>query len=672
MTKDPTIIFTPSGIRGNVPKGTSILAAARTLGVDIDSVCGGRGICSKCQITPGKGEFAKFAITVEEDAISEWNDVEDRYHTKRGLKSGRRLGCQAKIQKDLVIDVPPESQIHKQVIRKEIDEREIVLKSTLTIRYLEVVKPSMDEPSGDSERIILALKEQWNLKKVVLRFNLLKKIQKVLRESEWKISCIIKYEHVNDSHEVIDIYPGFFEGNLLGLAIDVGSTTLAAHLCDLKSGEVLESEGAMNPQIKFGEDLMSRVSYAMLNENGAQEMTSAIRTAINDLIKKISERLNIDYKTIYELVFVANPIMHHLLLGIDPVELGQAPFALTKANSISTDAIDLEIEINQNGAIYFLPCIAGHVGADAAAVILTERPYEKKDLSLIVDVGTNAEIILGNEKKILACSSPTGPAFEGAQISCGQRAAPGAIERVKIDPITKLPMFKVIGSDEWFSDKTYKNEMQVTGICGSGIIEAIAEMRMAGIVDETGLIGSSEQTGSERCVQDGRTNSFILAYRKDSPIKVTNSDVRAIQLAKAALYAGAKLLMDRFGAKHIDKIVLAGAFGTHISPKHAMVLGMIPDCDLDKVSSSGNAAGSGARIALLNYEMRLEIEEQVKKIEKVETAIEPKFQEFFVAASNIPNGTDNFPRLSKKINLPSKTFNLRQRNERTTRRSKLR
>ena len=669
MSKDPTIIFTPSGIRGSVKKGTSILNAARALGVDLDSVCGGRGICSKCQITPGKGKFPKFAITVEDDAISSWNEVEERYDLKRGLPTGRRLGCQAKIQKDLVIDVPPESQIHKQVIRKEIDHRDITLKPTLSVMYVEVEEPTMDEPSGDSERILSALKEQWNLSNVNLHFNLLQKIQSQLRKSSWKVSCIVRFDYISNSYQVIDIYPGFFEGQLFGLAIDVGSTTVAAHLCNLKSGEVLDSEGIMNPQIKFGEDLMSRVSYAMLNENGADEMTSAIRASINSLIKNISKRLSIDLDNIYEIVFVANPVMHHLLLGLDPTELGQAPFALTKANSITVPSKDLEITINKNGSVYFLPCIAGHVGADAAAVILSETPYNLKELSLIVDVGTNAEIILGNSEKLLACSSPTGPAFEGAQITCGQRAAPGAIERVKIDPITKTPFFKIIGHEDWLSDETC-NGVRITGICGSGIIEAIAEMRLSGLVDETGLIGSSEQTGSERCVPDGRTNSYILVRNETNPIKVSNSDIRAIQLAKAALYSGAKLLLDKIGTDKIEKIILAGAFGTHISPKHAMVLGMIPDCSLDKVSSSGNAAGTGARIALLNYEMRIEIEKQVKKIEKVETAIEPKFQEFFVAASNIPNGVDKFPQLTKKVNLPSVTFNLRQRPERRSRRLK--
>ena len=659
MKDKPTIIFTPSGIRGEVPEGTSVLEAARSLGVDLDSVCGGRGICSKCQITPGKGEFPKFAITVGDDAISEWNEVEERYSKKRGLAKGRRLGCQVKIINDVVIDVPPESQIHKQVVRKEIDQRDITLKPIIKVLYIEVKLPSMEEPLGDSERIISALKEQWKLEKVYLKFNLLGQIQKLLRESDWKISCVLKFDYKSESYEVVDVYPGLFEGKILGLAIDIGSTTVAAHLCDLLSGEVLGSEGIMNPQIKFGEDLMSRVSYAMLNTDGASEMTDAIRVGINSLIATMLGKLKIDRREIYEVVFVANPVMHHLLLGINPIELGQAPFALSNSSAVTIESKEIGIKINKNGTVYFLPCIAGHVGADAAAVILSETPYRADELCLIVDVGTNAEIVLGSKNGILACSSPTGPAFEGAQISCGQRAAPGAIERVKIDQDTKKPFFKIIGNENWLSDESLTDQIEVTGICGSGIIEAIAEMRLSGIVDETGLIGSAEQTGSDRCIRDGRTNSYILVSGRDKSIKISNSDIRAIQLAKAALYAGAKLLMDKYKVSNVDRIILAGAFGTHISPKHAMILGMIPDCPLHKVTSSGNSAGSGARIALLNYEMRKEIEAQVREIEKVETAIEPKFQDFFVAASNIPNGVDKFPKLRSKIELPDNTFNVR-------------
>jgi len=419
----------------------------------------------------------------------------------------------------------------------------------------------------------------------------------------------------------------------------------------------------MNPQIRFGEDLMSRVSYSMMNPTGAAEMTSAVQDGMNALFTQIASEAQIDRNQIMDAVFVCNPVMHHLFLGIDPFELGQAPFALATSESLSLRAIELNLNIHPAARIYILPCIAGHVGADAAAVALSEAPDKSEDLVLVVDVGTNAEILLGNRDKVLACSSPTGPAFEGAQISSGQRAAPGAIERVEIDPVTKTPRFKIIGSDLWSDEDGFTEETAqtgVTGICGSGIIEMVAEMRIAGIVDAPGLIGTAAQTGSPNCFTDGRTQSFLVhdSTATGGPkITVTNRDIREIQMAKAALYSGARLLMDKFEVDKVDRVVLAGAFGAHISPKHAMVLGMIPDAPLEKVTSAGNAAGTGARIALLNRDARGEIEQTVHQIHKIETAIEPRFQEHFVNASAIPNAVEPFPILNSIVTLPTIVHN---------------
>jgi uncharacterized 2Fe-2S/4Fe-4S cluster protein (DUF4445 family) len=663
MADDALVIFTPSGKRGRFAFGTPILTAARQLGVDLDSVCGGRGICSKCQITPGYGEFPKHGVTVSEGALSEWNAVEDRYHRIRGLTSGRRLGCQARVMGDIVIDVPPESQVHRQVIRKSATQRDIEMDPATHLYYVEVEEPDMHEPSGDFQRLSDALRAQWQIEGLAADPRLLARLQPVLRKGEWKVTVAVHRDH-RTGPKITDIWPGFFEGPLYGLAIDLGSTTIAAHLCDLTDGSVLASSGLMNPQIRFGEDLMSRVSYAMMNPGGDREMTSAVRVAINDLAKSIAQDARIDPTLIVETVFVMNPVMHHLLLGIDPVELGQAPFALATSESLTLPARDLDLTaINEHAQVYIMPCIAGHVGADCAAVALSEEPNKSKDMVLIVDVGTNAEILLGNEKQVLACSSPTGPAFEGAQISSGQRAAPGAIERVEIDPVTKEPRFRVIGSDLWSDDPGFAAATAatgITGICGSGIIEVVAEMRLAGLLDAGGLIGSAEQTGTARCVPTGRTNAYVLhdGTADGGPlITVTQGDIRAIQLAKSALYAGARLLMDELGIDKVDRVTLAGAFGAHISPKHAMVLGMIPDVPLDKVISAGNAAGTGARIALCNVAARAGIEAEVKRIHKVETAIERRFQEHFVAANAIPHATAPFPELMKIVSLPEVSFN---------------
>jgi uncharacterized 2Fe-2S/4Fe-4S cluster protein (DUF4445 family) len=386
-------------------------------------------------------------------------------------------------------------------------------------------------------------------------------------------------------------------------------------------------------------------------------MTDIVRGAINALAADVAREAGIVPADILEATFVGNPIMHHLLLGINPIELGGAPFALATDSALTLWATEIDLAIHRNARIYVLPCIAGHVGADAAGVVLAERPDLSDEMTLLVDIGTNAEIVLGNRKRLVACSSPTGPAFEGAQISCGQRAAPGAIERVRIDPATLEPRFKVIGCDLWSDDPAFAAATAatgVTGICGSGIIEVIAELYLAGVIRSDGTIDGALAARNPRIAADGRTFAYELRAAIDgrAALRITQSDVRAIQLAKAALYAGVRLLMERLDIESVDHIRLAGAFGSHIDVKYAMVLGLIPDCALDRVSSAGNAAGTGARIALLDQRARGVIEELVRRIEKVETAIAPRFQEFFVEAMAIPHLTAPYPRLRDVVRLP--------------------
>ena len=652
---NPLVVFTPSGKRGRFAVGTPVLQAARDLGVDLDSVCGGRGICSRCQITPSYGDFSKHGVTAREGALSEWNAVEERYKEKRGLKQGRRLGCQAKIEGDIVIDVPAESQVHKQVVRKDADDRVIELDPSTKLFYVEVREPDMHDPSSDMERLKEALAEQWNLPDLLGDLRIMQRLQPALREGKWRVTVAIHFGRIRARGRIVSVWPGLYEGTIYGAAFDIGSTTVACHLSDLRSGATVASSGLMNPQIRFGEDLMSRVSYSMMNPDGAAQMTEAVREAINALLGQVAAQAMISTEDIMECTFVGNPIMHHLLLGIDPVELGGAPFALAAGEGMVFWASEIGVTTTHPDArVYTLPCIAGHVGADAAAVILSEEPYKADEMTLIVDVGTNAEIVLGNKDKLLACSSPTGPAFEGAQISCGQRAAPGAIERIRIDPDTKEPRFRVIGCELWSDDPGFAAatvKTGITGIAGSGIIEAIAEMRLADVIDIDGVVRGSLTEKTDRVFAEGRTFSYLI-HDGAQKIVVTQNDVRAIQLAKAALYAGCQLLMDEMGIESVDRITLAGAFGAHISPMHAMTLGMIPDCDVENVRSAGNAAGTGARIALLNAGKRTEIERVVREVEKIETALAPKFQDHFIEAMAVPHKTAPYPRLRKIARLP--------------------
>jgi uncharacterized 2Fe-2S/4Fe-4S cluster protein (DUF4445 family) len=650
LASDALVVFTPSGKRGRFALGTPVLNAARQLGVDIDSVCGGRAICGRCQVTVGEGSFAKHGITSAAGHLSAFSATEERYQGRKGMQAGRRLSCQALLHGDVVIDVPPDSQVHRQVVRKRAEVRAIELDALTRLHYVEVEEPDMHRQRGDLERVQEALAAQWGLGQVAVDLGPLRELQKNLRHGRWKLTVA-----VHRGERIVASWPGFHD-TLFGIAVDVGSTTIAAHLCDLKTGEVVASSGMMNPQIRFGEDLMSRVSYAMMNPGGEAEMTAAVRTALNALLGELCAEAKSDPRDVLELVFVGNPIMHHLLLGIDPVELGGAPFALAtdSAQELLARELDLTV-VNGSARVYVLPCIAGHVGADCAGVVLSETPYLNDEVTLLVDVGTNAEIVLGNKDRLLACSSPTGPAFEGAQIGNGQRAAPGAIERVRVDRHTLEPRFKVIGCELWSDEPGFAEATRrtgVTGICGSGIIEALAEMYLAGIITQDGVVDGALAERSPRVRATGRTFGYLL-HAGEPEIVVSQNDIRAIQLAKAALYAGARLLMDRLGVDTVGRVTLAGAFGSHIDPLYAMVLGMIPDCPSNKVGSAGNAAGTGARIALLNRKARAEIEAVVERIEKVETAIEPRFQEHFVAAMAIPHKTAAYPNLAAAVALPA-------------------
>lgn len=668
------IVFTPSGKRGSFDGGTKVLDAARQLGVDIDSVCGGRAICGRCQINVLVGDFAKHNIHSDFDSVTDITEAEKKYAQRRGLDEDRRLSCQSILKSDAVIDVPASSQVHQQVVRKENESHDIDINPIIKPYYVNVAKqkekslkkqshsslleiktfkisveePDMHKGTGDLSRLKAALYEEWGLDNLTCSLEVLQSLQTVLREGEWKVTVAVR-----NNEEIIAVFPGF-KDEMFGIAVDVGSTTIAAHLCDLSTGEVSGSAGLMNPQIRFGEDLMSRVSYIMMNEGGEKDLTRVVREAINEIITTIITENNIDAEDILEMTLVGNPIMHHLVLGIDPTELGAAPFALATDLSADIRAKELNLNINSGAYVYVLPCVAGHVGADAAAVLLAEEPFNKDEISLIVDVGTNAEIILGNNQRLLAASSPTGPAFEGAQISSGQRAAPGAIERARIDPETLEPRFKVIGCDLWSDDEDFEVNIPVggiTGICGSGIIEIVAEMFLNKIINQDGKISKELSNTSSRIIEDGRTYSYVL-HDGEQVIKITQNDIRAIQLAKAALYAGVKLLMHKLSIEKVDRIRLAGAFGSHIDVKYAMALGLIPDCLVDEVSSAGNAAGTGARVTLLDKDSRNKLEGEVRKIEKIETAVEPSFQEEFVSAMAIPHKSDDFSNLAKVFNLP--------------------
>ena len=646
MADDPLVVFTPSGLRRRVRRGTQLLQAARDLGVDLDSVCGGRGICTRCQVRIGEGGFAKHGIVSSNDHLTPLTESELRQRASGLLKENRRLSCQARIGGDLVVDVPEESQVHKQIVRKRADARTVEVDPVVRAMYVEIPEPDMHDPASHLRRLEKALKETWNVTVAGVDAHVLRKLHGTLVEGGYKATVIVRR-----GKRLIDIRPGFHD-RLFGLAVDIGSTTIAMHLCDLQTGEVLASAGTHEPP----DPLRRRPDEPCLlchDERGRRRgMTAVVRTALNELARETAAGAGVELLDIFEVAIAGNPVMHHLVLGLDPTPLGFAPFALATDDATIMLASDIDLDLNPGSRIYVLPCIAGHVGADAAGVLLSEMPYRNDEMTLIVDVGTNAEIIFGNRERLLAASSPTGPAFEGAQISSGQRAAPGAIERVRIDPETLEPRFGVIGDERWSNDPGFSTEP--TGICGSGIIELLAEMYLQGLLTTDGIIDGAMAERTRRVIPQDRTFAYVL-HEGTSPIVVTQNDIRQIQLAKGALYAGVRLLMDHMGTETIERITLAGAFGSHIDTRYAMVLGMIPDCALERTGSAGNAAGTGARIALLNGRLRKELENEVRRIEKIETAVEPKFQEHFVDAMAIPHKTASYPFLETVITLPARS-----------------
>ena len=642
-TEDRLVVFQPSGRRGRFALGTPLLDAARSLGVYIESVCGGRAMCARCQIEVTEGRFDTYGVVSSNDHLSPMGESERRWK----VGGARRMSCQARIMGDLVVDVPSEFAVNRQVVRKRAEVRRIALDTATKLVCVSLPAAEMEHPIGDADRLIEAIEAAHGYRGLVLDVALLDVVQGVVQQG--MLTAAVHEDA--DRPVIVGLWPGARMA-AFGVAFDIGSTTIAGHLVDLVTGRAVASAGTANPQIRFGEDLMSRVSYVMMNPDGREALTQAVRGAIASLVSRLAGQAGILPGDILEAVLVGNPVMHHLFLGIDPSPLGQAPFALAVSGALRLCARDLGLGLHPGARVYLPPCIAGHVGADAASVALAEGPQHHDEVTLVIDVGTNAEILLGTRARVLAASSPTGPAFEGAQISAGQRAAPGAIERVRIDPLTFEPRIKVLGVDPWSDEPGFAEAVQatgITGICGSGIIEAVAELFLAGVVTADGTI---VEVASDRVRASGRVFDFVL-WRGEIEIAVTQTDIRAIQLAKGALYAGARLLMDHLGVSAVERIKLAGAFGSYIDPKYAMVLGMIPDCPLERVSSIGNAAGTGARMALLNRGHRAEVEALVRRVEKIETALEPAFQAHFVNAMALPNAAEPFVHLAAAVALPA-------------------
>jgi uncharacterized 2Fe-2S/4Fe-4S cluster protein (DUF4445 family) len=658
------VVFQPSGRQAYVPAGKTLLDAAREMGVDIESICGGQQTCGKCKIVVDFGDFSKYGVVSRPENISPPGGDERDYWTKRRRDPGQyRLSCAACVLGDLVINVPEESQARKQIVRKSATVRQVEIEPAIRQYFVKVKPAELGDNRGDWERVQASLRETHQLDNLRIDYFALRDLQKILRQGDWEVTVTVW----NDQ-EVTRVQPGYEEG-AYGLAVDVGTTTVAGHLVELRTGQILATEAMMNPQTTYGEDLMSRISYGMMNVDGVAKMHVAIIEALSKLVKRATRSAKLRPEDVTELVLVGNTVMIDLILGVDPVELGGAPFALVTHDSMDIKARDLGITAHPGANVHILPSEAGHVGADNMAVVMAESPHEQEDIVLVVDIGTNAEILVGNKAHLLSASSPTGPAFEGGEITHGMRASPGAIEKIRIDPVTLTPRFKVIGAERW-SDQMPDEAIQAAGICGSGIIDLIAELFVAGVIDAGGKFVVDTPSPHFRRTQ--QVGEYVVATAAQTStgqeIIITQQDIRAIQFAKSALYTGAKLLMERRGVKNVDRVLLAGGFGAHIDKVRAMILGLFPDCDLDNVYPVGNSAGDGAVLCLLNKGYRQKAQAVARWIDYVETAIEPEFQARFVDALGLPHTTDEFPHLAGLIPERTAIENNNHRPERRRRR----
>ncbi|PKM81136.1 MAG: ferredoxin [Firmicutes bacterium HGW-Firmicutes-14] len=631
-------MFQPSGRRGKVAEGKTLLEASYELGVEIEAPCGAHKVCGKCKVKVETGFFEKFNIDSRVENLSPLTEEEKEMLKPEEIENNFRLACSTRIQGDILLYVPEESRKADQVVLDTGKERVFKLNPAVKNYYVQMQKATLEDHRDDLQRLQDALKDQFGLENLAMDYFILRELPNIIREQDWKVTATVLYDR-----EIIDVRPGFVQ-KWYGIGIDVGTTTVAAYLCDMNTGQMLVKDGMMNPQVRYGEDVLSRITYAMMNEDGRDKLHDAIIEGINTLAARMTEKAGLKPEDVVEITLVFNTAMHHCLLNLEPKFMGRAPFAPAISAPFDVKARDLGIKINKCANIHVLPVEAGFVGPDNVSVLIAEEPYKQdEEIRLIIDIGTNGEIDLGNRNRLLCTSCATGPALEGAQIKFGMRAAPGAIEKLRIDPETLECTYRVIGDENWHGRGSKGN---AKGICGSGIIDMVAEVFKAGIINKSGKFNMKLETDRIRRDENGKAE-YVMVYAEDSgigkDITVTQGDIRAVQLAKSALYCGAKILMRKLGTDKIDRVTLAGAFGSFIDKESSMVIGMFPDCDLDRVAAVGNAAGDGAQAALLDKDKRIEARDVAAKVDFVETAVEPDFQELFAAAMAFPHQTDDFP-----------------------------
>ena len=633
------VVFQPSGRRGYVEPGQTLKQASRDLGVDIEGICGDVGNCGTCKVRIEDGSFAKYGIVSHRNHLSPVTEAEKVFINKQMEGQGYRLACQAQVQGDVVVFVPEGSRMGQQIVRKAAKDITVEVKPAVRKYYIEMVKATLEDTLGDWERLNAQLNSQFGLSDLIIDYTTLVALQEAVRKGTWQVTASVWMDR-----EVIRVEPGKTETGY-GMAIDIGTTTVAGYLCNLTSGDIVATESMMNPQVTYGEDVMSRITYCMTHPDGLAHMHQTIIKGINELAGRAAAQAHIKRRDIIDIAVVGNTCMHHLFLNIDPQYIGRSPFPPAIHHSMDIKARDLGLKISAGAYVHVLPIEAGFVGADNVGVLIAEAPHQQDSIELIIDIGTNGELVLGNREKLISSSCATGPAFEGAEMKHGMRAAPGAIEKIAIDKDTQEVRLKVIGREDW---NTEVDDIEAKGICGSGIIDVAPQLFLAGVIDKTGRFKKDLTSPRFRVTEDGP--EFVIAWARETSIGqdivITQGDIRNIQLAKGAMYAGAKIMMRHLGVEKLEKVILAGAFGSYVDKESAALLALFPDCDLENVYAVGNAAGDGARIALLNIDKRKEADEIARKVEYVELTVEPDFDKIFGQAMWLPHMKDAFPHLT--------------------------
>jgi uncharacterized 2Fe-2S/4Fe-4S cluster protein (DUF4445 family) len=599
------VLFRPSGKSGQVEERRTVLEAARELGINLRADCGGKGTCGKCRIIIEEGEGGLSSPTEKEERL-----------LGSQLASNCRLACATAIQGPVSITVPRESLADEAIIVAEGEGVPFELSPVIRKYHVDLMAPNVGESAPGAQSLLNELAEIYGLKGLEIDHPMLQKLPEVLRDAAWDVTVTVW-----DGRQVVDVEPGFTD-DCYGMAVDIGTTTLVGYLMNMRTGRTVAIESMTNPQVAYGADVMTRIVYAAEDDENRRRIRQSVVDGLNTIVEKACAKAGIAPSKVAEVTLVGNTAMHHLFLGLNTESLARAPFVPMIREPCDLKARDLMLVVNPCANVHLLPIEGGFVGADNVGVLIATQPQQYPGLTLVIDIGTNGEIVLGSkELGLMCCSAAAGPAFEGAHIKCGMTAATGAIAGVRIDPRTREISYRTIGGTK------------PKGICGSGIIEALAQMIKCGI-----LSGDGRMNTDAACLRSGEDGPEFALERADKTatgrdIVITQRDIREVQLAKAAIYTGARILMKRLGVEKVDRVILAGAFGSYVDPESAMAIGLFPPCDLENVKAVGNAAGYGARMALLSKAMRMEAVRIARAVEYVELTVDPDFESMFIAST---------------------------------------